>query len=218
MRYLYAVFSATPYKIGKFIRDMTGNRFNHVSVSLDPALAHMYTFARIHRNTPFFGGFIVESFRRFEYHGISSTFRVCRIPVTEERYAEVSALLAAMYRRRGQYLYNLYSALFTPLRIRLHIRNSYTCAEFAGDIFSIAGVKIPFGAFHSIDEMAEQLRKYAIYEGDSAGYSGLFSWGDDHFSDEPNVVVGACKTAVMIGELTARGVCGAVAHSFEKRE
>jgi hypothetical protein len=68
-QYVYIVFSSTPYRIGKFIRRLTREAYNHVSIALDPDLTKMYGFARRYYRTPFYGGFVRESLSR--YHQVN---------------------------------------------------------------------------------------------------------------------------------------------------
>ena len=53
---IYIVFSATPTGMGSLIRKATRNRYNHVSLSLSRDIRKMYTFARLHRAIPLYGG------------------------------------------------------------------------------------------------------------------------------------------------------------------
>ena len=59
-RTIRVVFSATPYRMGAFIRATTHSTYNHVSVSLREGGA-LYSFARKYCNVPFCGGFVKES-------------------------------------------------------------------------------------------------------------------------------------------------------------
>ena len=85
MKYIYIVFSATPYKMGSFIRHMLNNRYNHVALSFEEDLSEMYSFSRRHANTPFFGGIVHESFGRYEWNGDFSDIKVCRHAVSEKK-------------------------------------------------------------------------------------------------------------------------------------
>ena len=67
---IYIVISQTGSIVSKFIRIVTRDRYNHVSVTLDKELNTMYSFGRIYTYNPFIGGFVKESvnngaFKRF---------------------------------------------------------------------------------------------------------------------------------------------------------
>ena len=87
---IYIMFSSTPSKMGSFIRFMTGNKYNHVSLSFREDLGHLYSFARYYKNTPFVGGFVEESVLRYFLLG-SETVRVkiCKIPISDEKYSSL---------------------------------------------------------------------------------------------------------------------------------
>ena len=76
---VYIVFSATPTGMGRLIRKATRNRYNHVSLSLSRDIHKMYTFARLHRTIPLYGGFVVESILRYQIGRASCRERVLRL-------------------------------------------------------------------------------------------------------------------------------------------
>ena len=205
---IYIVFSATPYKMGKMIRTVLRNPYNHISLSFDEDLSTMYTFARFHENMPLYGGFVSESPRRYQRGGHCAHIKVCRVDVPEENYRALREFVARMEARSRKYIYNLYSAFFTPLHLRLMIRDSYTCAEFVGDALSIAGLGIPMGSFHSLKGLERQLAPYVVYEGPCTLYVDETTWGGDHFPEKLSRISGTAATLRSIGRLTARGVLG----------
>lgn len=208
MASIYIVFSATPYKMGKMIRTVLRSRYNHISLSFDKDLSTMYTFARFHENMPLYGGFVSESPRRYQRDEHHAQLKVCRVEVTEENYIALREFVSRMELRSRKYIYNLYSAMFTPLHVRLLIRDSYTCAEFVGDALSIAGMNIPMGAFHSLKELERLLAPHVIYEGPCALYIDEPVWGEDRFPEKLGRFSGTAATARSIGRLTARGILG----------
>lgn len=216
MRSVYVVFSATPYKMGRFIRTMIGNPYNHVSLSLDARLCTMYTFARFHINMPFYGGFVTENLARYTHRNKPSDIKVCRIPISDEDYSKLSAFLHSMNEARAKYLYNTYSAIFAFFGIRLPIRGAYTCAEFVGDILGRLGMNIRRGAYHSLAEMEKMLSPYVIYVGPSTGYAAVWGNGNDAFFERMPAVSGAVATAGSLVKLTARGLHGACSYLVHK--
>ncbi|MBR2895269.1 MAG: hypothetical protein IKC03_06385 [Oscillospiraceae bacterium] len=206
MRSVYIVFSATPYKMGRLIRTVLHNTYNHISLSFDADLSTMYTFARFHVNTPFYGGFVSESPRRYRNAGRDAQIKVCRVSLTEEQFCTLHRFVLHMEQSSQRYIYNMYSALFAPLHIRLLIHDSYTCTEFVGDALSVAGLDIPRGAFHSLQKLEETLDSCMIYEGSCAEYTQFISWGNDHFPERIPTLSGTVATARTMGQLTLRGV------------
>lgn len=206
---VYAVFSSTPYKTGRFIRSMLGTRFNHVGLSLDPSLQCMHTFARRYVNAPFSGGYVKESFRRFYYNGRWADIKVCRIDLTDAQFRRLQSFLRVFQRRSGKSLYNLYSAAAVPLGWRIHIRDSYTCVEFVGDALAYAGVHgFRYGGFHSLDGTERLLRANTVYCGSAGEYPAERSWGDDVFLNRRRRTTVIKETAGAIARLTARSIRG----------
>lgn len=208
MKTIYIVFSATPYGMGRLIRTVLRNRYNHVALAFDEDLSVMYSFARFHVNVPLYGGFVAESLRRHFNAGQSSLIKVCRLELAEEDYRRLREFVSAMESGGDRYIYNTYSAVFTPLHIRCLIRDSYTCAEFVGDALSIAGLEIPRGAFHSLAQTERILAPCVVYEGLCEGYAGEPDWGEDHFPERMGRISATAATVRSFGRLTARAVLG----------
>lgn len=165
-RSLYVVFSSTPYKMGRFIRRITGQTYNHISISLEPSLSPMYGFARRYYTTPFYGGFVEETPARYWLNGTPAQVKICRIPLTEAQYTVLRAHLMSMYRRKEHYLYNHLSALFTPLRWRIPVKDAYLCVEFCADILQRSGIAVNPRHFYSIGDIEQILDPFRSYQGD----------------------------------------------------
>lgn len=211
MKAIYIVFSATPYRMGRMIRTVLRNTYNHVSLSFDEDLSTMYSFARFHVNVPLYGGFVEESMRRHFNGGQASRIKVCRLEIRDENYAQLRAFVSAMENGTDRYIYNIYSAIFTPLHVRCLIRDSYTCAEFVGDALSIAGLSISRGKFHSLAQTERILSPYVVYEGTCEEYAAEPEWGRDHFPERMGRISATAATVRSFGRLTARAVLGLLA-------
>ncbi|MBQ7337819.1 MAG: hypothetical protein IJW40_05100 [Clostridia bacterium] len=206
---IWVVFSSTPYKTGRFIRQMLGTRFNHVGLCLEPSLCAMDTFARRYVNAPFSGGYVKESFRRFFYRGRWADIKVCRVDLTERQMRRLQAFLRVFRRRSKKSLYNLYSAAAVPLGWRIHIRDSYTCVEFVGDALAYAGVKgFLYGGFHSLEGTEQLLSAHVEYVGSAGDYPAEYRWGEDAFLNRRRRTTVIKETAGAIARLTARSIRG----------
>lgn len=166
-RYVYIVFSATPYKIGKLIRQVTKERYNHVSLALDRELENMYSFARRYYHTPFYGGFVRESRARYHLNGIPSQVKICRIPVSEEDYTELAQRLETMYARREEFLYNHISVLTIPFRRLVHLKDAAICTEFVAGQLQELGMAVDARKYYSVGALEKLLDVQAVYEGDA---------------------------------------------------
>ena len=211
MKTIYIVFSATPYKMGRIIRTVLRNPYNHIALSFDEDLSTMYSFARFHENAPLYGGFVAESPRRHVHAGNCSRIKVCRLEIAQENYLKLRAFVSGMESHAHRYIYNTYSAMLTPLHIRLLIRDSYTCAEFVGDALNIAGMDLPQGAFHSLKMTEQILAPYVVYEGLCTGYAQEADWGEDRFPERMGRAAATKATLQSFARLTARAVMGLIA-------
>lgn len=162
---IYIVFSATPYRMGRFIRCVTKEPYNHVSIALDRELTQMYSFARRHYRTPFYGGFVKESLSRYHIHGKSANIRVCRLTVTEQQHAELSSFFNQMLTQSQEYLYNHFSAAFTVLRKPVRLKKAYTCVEFCVQVLYSLGLGFDPRTFHTVGDLEKALSHLCIYNG-----------------------------------------------------
>ena len=202
-RYLYVVFSSTPYKMGRFIRVMTNSRYNHVAVSFDPALGTLYSFARHYRNTPFYGGFVRETATRYAYRGHLADIKVCAVPVSEAQYASALRTLEDMIRLSKRYSYNMLSAIAAPLHHRVHLPNAYTCIEFAVDFLERAGVLKQVDPDHAytIKELEACLNSYQVYSG---AFHGVPAQKHDSFDNKQDLITATALTVVENAKLVDR--------------
>lgn len=164
-KYIYVVFSSTPYKIGKLIRKVTGEAYNHVSISLDKDLTQMYSFARRHYRVPLYGGFVHESRSRYHVKGIATEICLCALPVTARQYATLNNLLQDMHRRSRFYIYNHLSALGAVIHKPIRARDAYTCVEFCVRVLRELGVDIQPNKFYSVGDIQTLLAPYIVYSG-----------------------------------------------------
>ena len=164
-KYVYVVFSSTQYIIAKCIRLVTGHRYNHVSISLDGNLQTLYSFARRYEDTPFCGGFVVETPERYLRRNTAANVQICAIPVTDEQYESIRAHIDAYVAEEHEYVYNYISALTFLVRQRVALEKCHTCVDFAVELISMTGANISHERFYSIRGLARNLSRYKIYEG-----------------------------------------------------
>lgn len=162
---IYVVFSSTPYRIGKCIRMLTGETYNHVSIALDPELTQMYGFARRYYRTPFYGGFVRESLSRYHVNGASADICICKLPVTPQQYRSLCLFLEGMHQNQEAYPYNHLSAAAAPLRKPVKVRDAYTCVEFCVQILYSLGIDLDPDKYYTVGDLEKLLHPYAIYAG-----------------------------------------------------
>lgn len=163
--YLYVVFSATPLKIGKMIRTVTRDKYNHVSISLDPDLKTLYSYARYHKKAPLYGGFVCETPSRYKHGEKVASISVCSLPITAEQKEEIISRIENMQENVEKCRYNMVSAMIAPLSKRVFVPNCYTCIEFATSVIAPVFDMVKSENFYSVDMLYEILSEYEIFSG-----------------------------------------------------
>lgn len=164
-KYLYILFSATPYRMGRWIRFVTGEPYNHVSIATDEDLRECYGFARRYYQTPFYGGFVTEHPSRYCHNGNISRIRLYRLPLTQLQWQKLSGILEHMRCHAEQYLYNHLSVLTAPVHLKVQVKDAFTCAEFVVTVLSSLGFDFDPSRFYTIGGIAKRLEDYHVYTG-----------------------------------------------------
>lgn len=207
-KFIYIVLSSTSGRMGRFIRFATGYFYNHVSVSLEPDIKTLYSFARYYKNTPLFGGFVEESIMRYGSLEETASIKIFRIPVTETQYSEVGTGINQLKEESEKYIYNTISALLAPVHRSVSICNAYTCVEFMVNLLWLSGIDMGIypGAFHTIEELGEHLEYLTVYEGPASEYMIQGEWGRDNFCIKKSKIFYIKGTAKNFGRLIIRAI------------
>lgn len=163
--YLYVLFSATPYRMGRMIRIVTREPYNHVAIALEEDLRELYAFARRYYRTPFYGGFVTEHPARYHHKGSAAQVQLYRIPITESQWEALRRRIQNMDSQAHRYLYNHLSALTAPIHRKVTVRDAYTCAEFAVSVLAELGLDFDHTRFYTIGDIAKKLAPYRFYVG-----------------------------------------------------
>lgn len=161
VRPLYLMISRTGTGIGRMIRTVSRYPYNHVSLSLDPALRQWVSFARYAADIPLYGGFITESPERYLASGQDVQIRLFRLEIAESRAQRLEALFAQAGNRDFRLIYNTYDAIAAALGCRLPIPNAYTCLSFACAVLDLP--------CRSIQELDSYLTPWLYYQGPLSG-------------------------------------------------
>lgn len=156
-KYLYIMLSRTSTGMGRIIRAVTRNEYNHVSLTLDSSFKQFVSFARYRQDVALAGGFVVETAQRFLCTGRPVPIRMYRIEISPERYKKLKNLFNTA-ENDGGLIYNSLGALLSTWSIRSHIPGAYTCLEFAAAVLE--------KPFRSLQELQDFLEPYKIYTGD----------------------------------------------------
>lgn len=196
MKNIYVIMSKTNTKIGKFIRIFTNNNYNHVSISIYDDLSKMYSFARIHKNKAFEGGFVEESWLRYLDNSDYIEFIVYSIPVKEEEYLQAKEFIETIYENRNTYKYNYRQAVGNYLNLPQMIKSekNFTCLSFSVNFLKRIGAVNPSIKIKSIRVLQKVL---LIYTNESRIISkdeiDEYEWNNDRYLEEDSTIYDRVK-------------------------
>lgn len=180
MKNIYIVETQTTTRIGKILRIVTKNEFNHFSVAVDDELKSTCSFARKKYDIPLDGGFITETMNRYTSgKPVSIKTRIYKIPVDDSIHQEIVSKIEII-KKDGGYLYNLFSVSTQPILKGIHIYKSYTCIEFAAIICRLAGVQMSKKRYkYDFKSFSNELKPYLFYEGNLNSIKKDYEDNDD---------------------------------------
>lgn len=200
---VYIVFSATPTGMGSLIRKATRNRYNHVSLSLSRDIRKMYTFARLHRTIPLYGGFVAESILRYQSFAGAARVKICRVEVPEPQFTYLRNCLERLWNEREEYIYNTPAALASLVHLRPSIARAYTCVTFVQELLARHGLAgVGENDPPTVRSLERRLAPYVIYEGPAPAAAG--DWGEDTYPVETTTRYAVYTTARHFGRLALR--------------
>lgn len=196
---IYVIFSRTETGMGKMIRKLTKHAYNHVAIALEDSFQMLYSFARYSYNAPLIGGFVKEGYLRYTYMG-DAAVKVARICVSEREYTEILARLAVLLEEKEKMIYNSFGALGSLFGRRLHIRDAYTCIEFAAWLLGKEEIL-------RIKELEAMLEAHIVFEGKASGLLREYPLEDDQiFLQRKKKRKIWAGTAAHFGKLTWRSM------------
>lgn len=135
-KYVYIAFISTNTTIGKIIRKLTGWKYSHVSVSLDPNLIEYHAFARKNNVSAFDAGYNLDYKSNYTSKLDLPVHAVYyKIPVTKEEYLKISKFIEEIANDR-EYIFNLLSMVTTTILHGFEIYKSYNCITFTSIILT----------------------------------------------------------------------------------
>lgn len=139
---VYIVISQTGTALSRILKFVTGAKYNHASISLEPDLSTMYSFGRTNPYNPFHGGFVTESpnygtFKRFS----GTKVEVLSVAVSEGQYSNLKQTLEGMVKNKKRYHYNYLGLFLAGANIRYKQANSYYCSEFVKEMLIRGGIR-----------------------------------------------------------------------------
>ena len=128
---VYIVLSQSGSIPSRFLKFFTRDEYNHVSISLNPTLDTMYSFARLKPNNPFKGGFVEEgknigTFKKFSKRKVL----VLEIKVDEEKYNAIQYFIEYFKSKKKQFKYNYLGVLLAALKMNVKRKHKFYCSQF----------------------------------------------------------------------------------------
>lgn len=183
MKSIYVIFSGTDLKVGRLIRVMTRNQYNHASISLD-GLETLYSFSRLYLSHPMVGGLVEESPNRYLMSD-KTRIKTVKIDVDDNTYAITAQYIRKMMRSQDDYVYNYMSAASYTVGKRIERDCAYTCVEFVRDTLVHAGLLADNNcACVRIPTLEKELSAYECQEGAAWEIFDNCEWGNDAYLTE----------------------------------
>jgi hypothetical protein len=133
---VYIMISKTGTWLSRILGFLSGFKYMHSSISLDPTLNEMYSFGRIKPHNPLIGGFVKESL----YSGVYtfSPKNECMVYSTTITHEQAEILISEIKRfemSSQAYHYNFLGLFFIPFRIKVKRKHHYFCSQFITELF-----------------------------------------------------------------------------------
>lgn len=166
MKRIYVVLIESYTGLGKILKNVTGYRYEHIAVSLDKSLTEFYSYSRKQHHHPFAAGFMKEYRDYYAFEKYRKFYsKVFSIPVTDEQYADIQALIERCANDDEQ-IFNLFAMITTPVLHGIRIYKAHNCMDFTARVIELAGIKLdkPFYKY-DIPDIEKLLADYPHKEG-----------------------------------------------------
>lgn len=195
-RYLYVMISRTETAVAKLIRQVSNYPYNHVSLTMDPTLRTWYSFARYHKDAPFYSGFIREPVERFLAETGDANVRIFRLEIPADRAKRIEQLFLQAGRPETRLIYNYFDAAASALRMKIAVAGAYTCLSFACAILQ--------RQYRQISDLDQALAPHLFYAGSLSALAPDSGNRDDPFFQPVGLAVGTAKSAKQLATVTVR--------------
>ena len=128
---IYIVLSQTGAVTSKVLRLFTGDKYNHVSISLTPTLEKMYSFGRRYTYFPFIGGFVEEgknvgTFKRFT----NTEVMVLEVKVAEDQYNALKYFIEYFIKHKKKFSYSYWGVFLAMFNKEQKSNTKFYCSQF----------------------------------------------------------------------------------------
>ncbi|MCR4716850.1 MAG: hypothetical protein K5656_06685 [Lachnospiraceae bacterium] len=179
---VYIVLSRTGTFVAKGIRRVTGEPYSHVSISFDPELKVMYSFARRGLYNPLNAGFVEE---RLETGVLGREVETgCAIYCLElpgRDYEKIKEIINVMLSKKEEYGYNVSGMFLSAVHYPVEPDKAFFCSQFIAWLMGQVGVIIADRRYALVKpgDIRNRLRAYMIYEGVLQDYRDYYRAHDN---------------------------------------
>ena len=165
---VYIVLSRTGTFVAKGIRRFTGEPYSHSSISFDPELKVMYSFARRGIYNPLNAGFIEERLDTGIFGRETETgCAVYCLELSGEDYEKIKDVVDTMVANKEEYGYNFTGMFLAGINYPVTADKAFFCSQFLAWLMGQVGISIADKEYSLVKpgDIRDRLKSYMIYEG-----------------------------------------------------
>ncbi len=169
---IYIIFSYTGTYFSRFLRLMTGEKYVHVSVSLDDKLKKVYSFGRKNPRWMFPTGFIMENMDLISSFFKNARFQIFELQITKAEYRRLRHELKKYLDHQNEFHYNVKGLVHIKFNRIYHRNHHFLCTQFVGKLLQDSKI-YDFGKDYSLlrpKDFTKILNMRMIYEGKILDY------------------------------------------------
>ena len=135
MKSIYILLTKSETITSRMIRLTTAAKYTHASISLEPDLSPLYSFARRFVHLPLPAGLCTESlhkgyFKRYD----EIPCALYELKVSDSVWEAVRNDIEQMMADAPSYRFSVVGLIFCGLKVPVHRRNRYFCSEFVSEV------------------------------------------------------------------------------------
>lgn len=134
MKDIYIIFSYTGTYFSTFLRLFSGEKYIHVSISLDQDLYRVYSFGRKNPKWMFPSGFVMENMELITSFFENAICRIYKMQITRKEYHRLKKELKKYIDRENKYHYNIKGLVHIKFNHIYHRNYHFVCSQFVGKL------------------------------------------------------------------------------------
>ena len=134
MKNIYIIFSYTGTYFSKLLKFVLGEKYVHVSISLDENLKNVYSFGRKNPKWMFPCGFVMENMELITSFFEGAVCQIYKLPVTKKQYRQFQRELKKFKDSENKYRYNIKGLVHIKFNRIYHRSHHFVCSQFVGKL------------------------------------------------------------------------------------